>query len=624
MRTALLLAALLLPALATAQRGTVILRGGDLDGVGDQQAYLLALQLLANGRTDEAIPLLEDLVEAEPDALPAWLKLTDAYTTARRFDDVLRLVDQRVARQGPTVDLLAARAAALYRAGRTDEVDAAWRAAVALAPDEAQTYRTVASAAAELRLFAEAADVLDAGRRALGDETLFRLERAHLYGLGLDYGAAAGLYLDLLGEEPEYLPAVRARLTRLLDGDGAPAVFAEAVDRRIASDPLNRAFRELASWLALERGDYDAALDAVRALDRLEGEEGRALVAFAEQAEAAGAGRAAGRALDEALRRYPGGPAAGAALLSRARLWDEQAREGGAATEGGAAVGGAADSARVAYGAFLDRYPASPDGPAAALALADLLRDRFRDFDGAEARLAFAAQARDEAVASQARLALGEVAVRRGDLDAARARFADVDEGVRIGPLAEQARYELALVDFYEGLVFSALARVEALDENTAADASNDAIALRVTLGETLNQDEPPEADLGRLRTYALAALAFRRDLPDVALATLDSLDAAAPPGDALGDESLYLRASVLRGAGRSAEAVETLDRLADAHPLSFFRDRALRFQAQALERDLDDASGAAARWERLLERFPGSLYAPEARLELRRLRVKT
>ena len=610
MRVAVLLAALLLPALASAQ---VVIRGGDLEGVGDQQAYLLALQLLANGRTDEAIPLLEDLVAAEPDALPAWLKLSEAYTTARRFDDALRLVDARVARRGATVDLLAARAAALYRAGRTDEVDAAWRAAVALAPDDAQTYRTVASAVAELRLFGEAAGVLDAGRRALGDETLFRLERAHLYGLGLDYGAAAELYLDLLAEEPEYLPAVRARLTRLLDGDGAPAVFAAAVDRRIATDPLNRAFRELASWLALERGDYDAALDAVRALDRLEGEEGRALVAFAEQAEAAGAGGAAGRALDEALRRYPEGPAAGAALLSRARLWDAEAREGGAA-----------DSARAAYGAFLDRYPASPDGPAAALALADLLRDRFRDFDGAEARLAYAARSRDEAVASRARLALGEVAVRRGDLDAARARFSDVDEGVRIGPLAEQARYELALVDFYEGLVFSALARVEALDENTAADASNDAIALRVTLGETLNQDEPPEADLERLRTYARAALAFRRDLPAEALATLDSLDAAAPPEDALGDESLYLRAAVLRGAGRAAEAVETLDRLAESYPLSFFRDRALRVQAQALERDLDDPGGAADRWERLLELFPGSLYAPEARVELRRLRTET
>ncbi|MDT0631594.1 tetratricopeptide repeat protein [Rubrivirga sp. S365] len=622
-----LLAALLLPALAAAQQGgTVILRDGDRGAVGDQQAYVLALQLLANGRTGEAIPLLEDLVAAEPDALPAWLKLKEAYATARRFDDVLALVDGRIARVGPAPDLLAARGASLYRAGRGGEAEAAWQSALAAAPDEAQTYRTVASALADLRLFVRAAEVLDAGREALGDDDLFRLERAHLYGLGLDYAAAADLYLDLLADEPEYAPAVRSRLTRLLDGDGAPAVFAAAVDAAIARDPLNRAYRELASWLALERGDYDAALDAVRALDRLEGEEGRTLVAFAEQAEAAGAGPAAGAALDEALRRYPNGPVAADALLARARRWDADARD--VPRSDGAAPTPAADSARAAYAQFLDRHPARPDAPAAALALANLLRDRFRDYEGAEARLAVAARSRDEAVASAARLALGEVAVRRGDLDAARARFSDVDEGVRVGPVAEQARYELALIDFYEGLVFSALARVEALDENTAADASNDAIALRVTLGETLNQDEPPEADLARLRTYARAALAFRRGLADEALATLDSLDASAPPSspgaDVLGDESLYLRASVLRRAGRAADAVDALDRLAEAYPLSFFRDRALRVQAQALETDLGDRGGAAARWERLLELFPGSLYAPEARLELRRLRAET
>ena len=619
-RRLLALVLLLAPPLAVAQRAPLVIRSGDLEGVGDQQAYILALQLLANGQTDRAVPVLEDIVAADPDALAPRLKLAEAYTMARRFDDLLALVDGQIDREGPTVALLTERGGALQRAGRTDEAAAAWRDALALRPDDAQTYRTVASAVAELRLFAEAAAVLDGGRTALGDETLFRLERAHLYGLGLDYANAAALYLDLLADEPEYLAAVRARLTRLLDGDGAPELFAAAVERRITLAPLDRAFRELQSWLALERGDYDAALDAVRALDRLEGEEGQALVAFAAQAEAAEAGGAAARALDEALGRYPTGPAAAAARLARARLWDAQARAARGVTP-------AADSARAGYAAFLDRHPAHTDAPAAALALADLLRDRFGDFEGAETALALATGSRDEAVASRARLALGEVALRRGDLDAARARFSDVDEGLRIGPLAEQARYELALLDFYEGLVYSALARVEALDENTAADASNDAIALRVTLGETLNQDEPPDEDLARLRTYARAALAFRRGRAEEALAGLDSLDAAPPamPGaDALGDESLYLRASVLRASGQARDAVDVLDRLAEQHPLSFFRDRALRFQAQVLDADLGDSGGAAERYDRLLALFPGSLYAPEARVELRRLRAET
>ena len=216
------------------------------------------------------------------------------------------------------------------------------------------------------------------------------------------------------------------------------------------------------------------------------------------------------------------------------------------------------------------------------------------------------------------------MALRRGDLDAARERFADVDETVRVGPLAEQARYELALVDFYQGFMFSALARAEVLDENTAADAANDAIALRVTLSEVLDPEAPAEDDPSAtpLHVYGRAALLHRQGRTDAALAALDSLDSAAGAAHPLADESLYLRASVLLAAGQAQAAVEVLDRLEAGHADSFFLDRALRLQARAYERDLGDADAAAGRYDRLLERFPGSPLAPEARAELRRLRT--
>lgn len=629
MRPLLLLLALLAPALARAQdpvRDPLPLRerAGRVDApdVPPRQSFVLAVQMLSNGDAEGAVPLLEDAYADDPTAVPVWLKLKEAYEATRRYDDVLRLVDDRIAREGRGVGLLAERGVALYRAGRTAEAEAAWAEAVRVAPEAEQTYRTVANAVGGLRLFVEAADVLDAGRQVLGDDA-FLLERAHLYGLGLDYERAITLYLQLLADQPEHVGGVRARLTRLLTGQNAPQIFAAAVDRAIALDPLNRAYRELSAWLALERGDYDAALDAMRALDRLEQEDGQTLVAFAQQAVAAGSREAAARAFDEVLERHAGTPAAAVALVARARLWDDAARADREVASHGPTP--AADAARDLYRQFLDVHPTAAEAPAVQLALADLLRDVYRDFDGSNALLERATLGRDPGVAAQARLALGEVAVRKGDLNAARERFADVDEAIRIGPLAEQARYELALLDFYEGFMFSALARAEALDENTAADASNDAIALRVTLSETLDQDTPPDPneDLtdDPLHIYARAALLHRRDLPREALATLDTLDAALSGPAALGDEALYLRASVLRQSGEAAEAVAVLDALAEQFPLSYFRDRALRLQALLLEHDLDDPAAAAERYERLLEGFGGSPYAPEARDALRRLR---
>ncbi len=388
---------------------------------------------------------------------------------------------------------------------------------------------------------------------------------------------------------------------------GAPEALRTAVDRAQTRDPLNRAYRELASFLALERGDFDAALDGIRALDRLDREEGQSLVAFAATAEAAGARDAAQRALDETLARHPTGVAAPEALLARAGLADRRARDAAERTPGPTPR---ADAARTDYLAFRDQYPGFAGADRAALDLAHLERDVYLDFAASESLLETAAEARDQAVAGRARLDLGDVAVRRGDLDAARERFQTVDETLGTGPLAEQARFELALLDFYQGYVFSALARVEAIDENTAADATNDAIALRVTLNENAGEAGSADSTNAALKAYAAASLLVRQGQDARALAALDSLGRAVGEHP-LQDEVLFLSAQAQRRLGRPAEAVATLDRLAADVPDSFFRDRALVLQADIAEHGLSDRDAAMARLTSLLRRFPARSSPP-------------
>ena len=587
----------------------------------ESPSYGLAVRLLAGGRVDEATALLEDLHAADPSALAVYLKLSEAYEAARRYEDLVRLVESRVAAEPSSLPRRTELGTAYHRAGRADDARRAWAEAVDTAPDDEQTYRLVATEIGQLRLYGEAVAILERGRERLNDDRAFRLERANLYVLMAEHAQAAKLYLGLLAENEEYLPAVRAQFTRMLSSAGAPEALDAALTRATALDPLSRSLRELQSWLALERGDYDAALDAVRALDRLARENGESLLAFAEQASGAGAQDAARRALDEILERHADSPVAPAALLAQAQLLDDQARR----LRESAPTTPTADAARDAYVAFLDAHGATEAAPVAAYRLALLLRDIHRDYDAAETRFNEAASGRNAGVAAQARLALGETAVRRGDLDAARARFQDVDETIRIGPLAEQARYDLALIDFYEGLMFSALARAEALDENTAAEAANDAIALRVTLTDALDPDASLDLDADRsgepLWVFARAALAHRRDLHTDALATLDSLD-TLPEAGTIGDASLYLRARALADLGRAADAIDALNRLIAEHPMSFYVDRALRLQAQKFEHDLSDPAAAADAYDRLLDGFPGSPLAAEARAELRRLRA--
>ena len=577
--------------------------------------FLLAQRLLQNGQTDEAIGILEDLLDLDPSAAPVAIKLAEAYVTARRWEDALALYDAREQISGPTVLLLAERGAVLHRSGQADVARQTWYRALELAPNNEQTYRTVSNVIGELRLYTIAAEILEAGRVALGQEDAFLLERANLYGLDLQYAKAIDLYLALLAQNAEYAAGVRARLVRLLDGEGAADAFATAIRQAQTRDPLNRAYRELAAWLAMERKDYNAALDAFRAIDRLEKEQGESLIAFAEAAFADDAIDPASRALDEILERHSGSATAPRALLLRGRIARDLALRNNERADRGPTPH--ANAALATLGTFLEDYPNAPQRAQAQLMLAEVQQDVMRDFDSAEALLTEAAQSTRSEVFGKARLGLGEVAIRRGDINTARDRFQEVEDEIRIGPIAEQARYELARLDFYEGYVYSALARAEAIDENTAADVTNDAIALRVTLDENAG----PDTLNTPLLAFGRAALLSRRGLADSTLAALAQLEAEYPM-HSLTDEILYLRAQTYRDLGRPGEAAAALDRLAERVPLSFYRDRALMLLAEIAEEDLNDPAAAAAHYDRLLELFPGSLFAPDARANLRRLRA--
>ncbi|MFN3597205.1 MAG: tetratricopeptide repeat protein [Rubricoccaceae bacterium] len=578
-------------------------------------AFALARRYLEAGQPERAIALLEDLHAADPASYAVFQALREAYERARRYDDALALLDRRLAAQR-SPDLLAERGATLYRAGRHDAARQAWEDALALAPRAEQTYRSVANVVAELRLYAEAAAYLERGREALGRPALYAFERANLYGLAGDHARAADAYLAAIAEAPEPRQAVQVvqdRLARLVTDRGAPEAFTAAVERAIRQDPLNRSYRELAAWLAAERRDWAAALEATLAIDRLAREEGQSVLAFAMQARAAGEHAQAARALAYVLERHPASASVPPALVEQARLSDDAARAAGESRRTGRPTPHA-DVARQAYRDFAARFEGRREGAAALRRLALLERDVYLDFAAADTLLARVA-AFGGPETDLARLERAELALLRGDLYAARAAFASLEEELRLGPVAEQARFELAQIDFYDGYVLSALAQLEAMGENTAADVANDALSLRLTLREGTG---PDDAATDALRGYARAHLLHRRALDRDALATLDSLGATLEADHPLADQALFLRALVLRSMGRAADADAALATLPARFPDSFYRDRALMLRADLAARELADPEAERRAYLALLEHHPGSLFAPEARARLR------
>ncbi|NNE71244.1 MAG: tetratricopeptide repeat protein, partial [Rhodothermales bacterium] len=218
--------------------------------------------------------------------------------------------------------------------------------------------------------------------------------------------------------------------------------------------------------------------------------------------------------------------------------------------------------------------------------------------------------------AERASFELARLAVLRNRMGEAQTRYSRLADRLRTGELAEAARFELALIHFYRGEFDAALSLTESMKENTSADVSNDAIALKVLLVENRG---PDSLDVP-LRGLASSRLLTRQQRFQEALDAADEV-LAAIGNHALVDELMFERAGILEALGRHTDAVAAFKEFPLIHPDSHLGDRSL-FEAARLESEvlgLDDA--ATDTLTRLLTEYPGSLLASEARTRIRILR---
>ncbi|WP_233992477.1 tetratricopeptide repeat protein [Salinibacter altiplanensis] len=573
----------------------------------------------ANGflRTDQperALPLLERLYDNAPENTAFYRKLKEAYESIKRYDDALRLVDQRIG-STPTVPLLTEKARLLSQKDKVEAANDTWDRAVALAPEEAQTYRTVYNTLAELRHFRKAIAVLREGRTALGRPDAFRTELAHLYGLNGQFEAATQEYVAFLGEAPNRLGYVQSRLQTFVEQGQGLEASSRVLQRTVQENPLNEVYRKLLAWLHTERNDYAAAFDEYRALDRLGDRQGQILLQFARRAADAQRYDAATRACEAIQERHPESGVAPEAQKLLGDLYRQWARRGADSTTA------AQDSARyakarTAYDTFLQENQGHSGYPEALLRLGTLQIDAYRALEDAQPPLERLVSNHGETTAAdEGRYQLGRIAVLRDSLDRARLLFSRLAASAQSSDLADQAQYELARLHLYRAEFDAAMARATSISEDPSADVANDAIELKALLQEARGPDSSDTA----LRTFVRARLSQRQHAHGPALAALDTL-LQRHSRHPLADDARFRRGDIHRARGDTAAALTAFRALAERHPRSPYADRSL-FRAAALLEASGRSAAATEAYRRLLTEYPTSLLAGDARGRLRALK---
>ncbi len=580
--------------------------------------FRLADSYLRAGRTERAITMLEDLYANSPSTYVFYNKLKEAYENVKRYDDAIALVEERMDNQ-KAPSTLSEKARLLYLKGNEQQAFETWDDAIALAPDQQTTYNVVYRALVDLRRFDRAIEVLEQGRERLGTPNAFQTQIAYLYNLNGQHQNAIQEYLDLLAQNEQQLGFVRNRIDTFIQQDDALTASIKGAEAGVRDKPLNTAYRELLAWLYLEAERYSEALDVVRALDRLGQKQGQRLIAFARQAADANAFAAAETAYQEILDRYPDASTAREAqrgLGDIHRRWADHLDEQVFDSDGNRISAPHYEAAADAYRTYLQRYPSADAAAYVLRQLGRLQQDVFRQLGEAESTLRqVVGQYPDSPAADEARYDLGRIALMRGNLEEARLTFSRLVGSLRTGDLAEQARYELALIHFYRGELEAAKTQAAAVKANTSTDVANDAIELNVLM----LQNTGPDSLNTPLKLYGQAKLQQRQRRHAAALATLDSL-LSAHGRHALADEARFQRARTLRAQRRYEAAHHAFAEVTLMHPQSPFADRSLFESAEIQAEALDNPEAALELYRRLLQEYPQSLLASQARSRIRSL----
>lgn len=443
----------------------------------------------------------------------------------------------------------------------------------------------------------------------------FGFELAGVYERAGDYRSAMDEYLNMIDFNKTYMSTVQDRIQNILSFDinnEKNDMLRKALLSRAQKNPDNSNYAELLWWYSIQQKDFDLALVQAKALDRRFRESGDKLVSLAALA-------VSNERYDIAIDCYGYLVAKGEGNPNYALARRELVNT---------------------------RYTRILSEPAPAWKDLELLEKEITDemnFSGSApenittirnlAHLkAFYLGKTDEGVEllnraidlpgaapsekAKCKIELADIYLFTDNVWEATLLYQQVYQDFKFEPLGQEAKFRNARLSFYIGEFEWAGAQADILKAATSKFISNDAIALSLLISENYDPDSGTVA----LGMYARADLLDFRNEEDMALRSLDSIAQAFPDHQIL-QQVYYKRAQISRKTGRYALADSLFRQLVKFYPDGILADESLMEAAMLNEKQLGKKEQAMALYQELLERYPGSIFVPDARHRFRVLR---
>ena len=489
-------------------------------------------------------------------------------------------------------------------------------------------------------------------RQAVGNPYLFCLELAMLYRIKGEKDKMVQEYLNYVTQNSANIQYVKNVMQALLTKPDELESLEKILYERIQRNPDIDVYSDLLIWVTMQQKNFYASFIQARAYDKRYKKLGERCMEVARVALDNDDYENAFRSYQYVAKEYPAGPYYLQARLGLVKTREARVRNTFPVQE---------DSVRrliVEYRRFIEEYKDNPNAHEAqrseAMLYANYLDEKERAIDLLQSLIDNPRASLQ--VKSKSKLDLGDIYLLTGETWESSLLYSQVEKALKESPLGYEAKLKNAKLFYYRGNFKLAQEHLDILKEATTREIANDAMELSLLIKENIAFDSAGEA----LKAYASIELLLYQNKTAEALEALTNLRegyvivpiydskvliqydweatlfkskigetievagrAIRKPvsNHAILDDVYWLEANLRNQLGEHESAIGLLQRILNEYPEDVLADDAYFLQGEIHERGLGDRDKAMEIYREFLTRYPGSVYAAEARKRFRALR---
>jgi len=235
---------------------------------------------------------------------------------------------------------------------------------------------------------------------------------------------------------------------------------------------------------------------------------------------------------------------------------------------------------------------------------------------------------------------LADILLHSGNVWDATLYYSQVDKDFPNDTIGQNAKFKNAKLSFYIGEFNWAKSQLDILRAATSKLIANDAMQLSLVISDNEEEEDDDDEDdddeitdtklyglfskyLERnkaLRYFAKADFMLFQNNDEEALKYLDSITMVTPVSK-LQDHVFFLKAKIFTRQKKYFEAEKLYQRIGEIYPDGLLGDDALYYLGELYEYYLKDVPRAMECYQKLLKKYPGSLFVVDARKRFRMLR---